>query len=224
MDKEQSPAPDFLQRIEGEADSSLHPLLEKIMNNLKLIGLIIGLVVLIAGGISGYKLYDNHRMNQASSEFADILSEQDPEVRAQALKNFSQSAPAGLSTGINLELAQALMQNKDYQQAADKFAELKSADKDLKAMAVLGQAKALQLANKYEKALALLEKNKDDIFEGYSRPLINMIAFSAEQSQNWQKALSAYQELKEKNGMGQGQDETAFFDYKIKEMQEKMAG
>jgi len=216
--------PQFMQQIESEADSTLHPLLEKILNNLKLIGLIIGGIVLIAAGISGYKLYQNHRAEQARAELGQILSVQDPGTRAEELADFATNAPSNLAAGVKLELARTLMQNKDYKQAAQEFAKLQKLDKDLLPIAVLAQAKALQLADDYAQALEVLEKYKDKIPEEYNRPLKNMLAFCAEKSQNWQKALSAYQELKSESSMVQGQGRTGFFDFKIKQMQEKTAG
>lgn len=216
--------PQFMQQIESEADSTLHPLLEKILNNLKLIGLIIGGIVLIAAGISGYKLYQNHRAEQATARLGEILSVEAPGARAEKLAEFAQNAPSNLAAGIELELARSLMQNKDYKQAAKTFADLKNMDEDLLPIAVLGQAKALQLAGDYGRALKVLEEHKGKLPKEYKRPLKNMLAFCAEKSQNWQKALAAYQELKSESSMAQGQGRTGFFDFKIKQMQEKTAG
>ncbi len=220
-DPSQSP---ILNEIESEAESTMHPLLEKILNNLKLIGTIIGAIVLLAGGISGYKMYKNHQIEQATSKLESILSRDDAAAKAEALDKFAKKAPDVLSTGVRLELARALMQNGDYRKAAKSFAQLQGKNNDLQPLAILGKAKALILADEYAKAVAFLERNKGKVPEQYQRPLSNMLAYSAEKSGNWQKALSAYQELKSQSDMFQGQGKAGFFEYKINKMQQKMAG
>ncbi|MFP4167552.1 MAG: tetratricopeptide repeat protein [Desulfonatronovibrionaceae bacterium] len=214
----------FAQQIESEADSTTNPILEKILNNLRLIGITLGGIILIAAAYSGHRLYQDHQAEQASAKLNEIQALEDPAARAENLAEFTENAPKDVAVAVQLELARALMQTQDFEAAAREFSALGNMDGDLRPIAILGRAKALQLAGKYEEAFNMLVENRDKMPEAYDRALQNMLAFAAEKSGHWDAALSAYQELKAASGMLQEQGKSGFFDYKIQQMQEKVAG
>ena len=217
---EQEKVKTIIQEIEEEVDETIHPFLEKILNNLKPIGITIAAIVLAAGLYSGYNFYHQSQQEKAANELGKILALKDNKARVGALEAFLKKTPEALKIGVQLELARVYMQNKDYKQAAQAFAKLaRVADESLKPVAVLGQVKALELNKQYGQALEILEKNKQAIPKEYSDQVAQRIAFLAEKVEDWTKALAAYEELKA-NAQGV---ETKFFDYKIQTLKKKVS-
>jgi len=212
----------LIQEIEEEVDETIHPFLEKILNNIKPIGFAIAAIVLAAGLYSGYNFYQQSRQEKATNELGKILAQKDDKAKVNALKGFLKVAPEELKISVQLELARIYIQNKDYEQAARVFGELATAqevDEHLKRVAVLGQSKALELNKQYAQALEVLEKNKEAFPKEYNEQVAQRIAFLAEKTKDWAKALAAYEELKASVQGG----ETKFFDYKIQTLKKKIS-
>ncbi|WP_457571620.1 tetratricopeptide repeat protein [Desulfovulcanus sp.] len=216
---EQEKVKNIIQEIEEEVDETIHPFLEKILNNLKPIGITIAAIVLAAGLYSGYNFYQQSQQEKAANELGNILALKDNKAKANALEVFLKKAPEPLKIGVQLELARVYMQNKDYKQAAQTFGRLQEVDEIFKPVAVLGQVKALELNKQYAQALEILEKNKQAFPKEYNDQVAQRIAFLAEKVEDWTKALAAYEELKANVQGG----ETKFFDYKIQTLKKKVS-
>ncbi|GAU07692.1 tetratricopeptide repeat protein [Desulfoplanes formicivorans] len=210
----------IIDEIEHEADQDLHPLLKKILDNLKPIGLGLGALILLVGAYSGYTTYTGIQANKLTNALGTILLEQDPAKRITSLNQFLQEHPSALSVGPLLELANTAMTSKDYTTAASAWARV--ADKtegDIHILASMGQARALSLDGKYKEALTILEAIDTVSAKDFATPLARQIAFVAEQNGDWEKALAAYQELKAAGAV----TNTAFLDMKIADIKAKMS-
>jgi predicted negative regulator of RcsB-dependent stress response len=217
---EQEQKKTIIQEIEEEVDETIHPFLEKILNNLKPIGLTIAAIVLGAGLYSGYDFYQQSQQEKAANELGNLLAIKDNKARAEKLEVFLTGAPDNLKIGVQLELARTYMDSKDYDKAAQVFARLAGVEDDsLKPVAILGQVKALEFSKQYAQALEILEKNKQDFPGEYNEQVTQRVAFLAEKVEDWTKALAAYEELK----AGAEGGETKFFDYKIQVLKKKVS-
>jgi len=213
------PHESFSDHLEQEVSEDIHPLLRKITDNLKTIGIVIGAVVLIAAGYSGFTLYKQRQVASAQSELGQILSMQDPAQAAQALDTFVSKAPTSMQQGVQLELARLAMEAEKYEQASTAWEALiqtTPADAALHTVAQFGQAKALRLSGNTEQALDILQNLRETIAEPYRQFFLTELAATAEAAQNWDTALSAYQELRTSQEPGR-QD---FLEYKITQIRQ----
>lgn len=209
----------MLDEIEQEADQDLHPLLQKILDNLKAIGMGIGAIILLVGAYSGYTTYTSIQAKKQTNALGTILLEKDPAKRIASLNRFLQEHPSALSVGPLLEVAGTAMSSKDYATAASAWARIADATQgEIQILANMGQARVLSFDGKYKEALAVLEAIDTDSAREFATPLARQIAHVAEQSGEWEKALAAYQELKTAGAV----NNTAFLDMKIADIKAKM--
>jgi glucose uptake protein GlcU len=98
--EERNATTDILKTIEQEMDSDIHPLLKKILDNIKPIGIAIGGIVVAASRhISGVTSYQESQHEKAVSELGGIMILAD---RAPAPKSFRPSpspAPRSCARG-----------------------------------------------------------------------------------------------------------------------------
>ena len=64
-----------MEELEGEVNEDLHPLLKKVEEHIKTIGLVVGLIILSAAAYSGYDYYQEKSFEQAKTKLGDILAE-----------------------------------------------------------------------------------------------------------------------------------------------------
>jgi orotidine-5'-phosphate decarboxylase len=76
----------------------------------------------------------------------------------------------------------------------------------------------LSLDEKYRESLSVLESIDTTDAKDLATPVARQVAFAAEQAQDWQKALTAYEELKSMGAV----TNTAFLDMKIADIKAKM--
>ena len=209
----------LIEEIEQEADEDLHPLLKKILDNIKPIGLGIAGVVLAVGVYSGYQSMQGSKLEDARTHLGTLLAEQDATARIEALQTFLKQAPKSLQTGIALELAKSGMEADRLDVALNAWKRLSGeSDPTLRTVAGLGQARVLSMQGKDKEALELLNGLKSKAPEGYGVILSTQIAECAERSGNAAASLAAYQDMKNE---AKGQD-TAFIDYKIAMLNKKL--
>ncbi len=189
--------PGFMEQIEQEANESLHPLLQKVVDNIKVIGLVLFLIV---AGVGGYAWYGNNqkgKMTAAREKLGQIAMEKAPEKKIAALTSFLGTSPAELQTAIRLELIKTYQAQQDYDNSLKQWEKLAtSQDKTIKTLALLGQANDNVQLKKFESALPLLQEAKTVAGKAYTTIITSQIGNVAEQAGKWQEALTAYEELK----------------------------
>ncbi len=210
----------ILDEIEQEADQALHPLLQKILDNLKPIGMGIGALILVVAAYSGYTTYAKMQVKKLNDELGTILIQEDPANRISSLNQFLADHPSNMPVGILLEVAATAMTSKDYSEAASAWSRVADASQaEIKILALLGQARSLSLDEKYTDALNVLESIDTSEAKDLATPVARQVAFAAEQAKDWQKALSAYEKLKSTGAV----TNTAFLDMKISDIKAKMS-
>lgn len=209
----------ILDEIEQEADQNLHPILQKILDNLKPIGIGIGALILVVGAYSGYTTYAKMQAKKLNDELGTILIQEDPAKRITSLNQFLTDHPSNMPVGVLLEVAATAMTSHHYSEAASAWARVADAsDNEIAILARLGQARALSLDAKYKESLAILEAIDTTEAKNLATPVARQVAFAAEQAGEWQKALAAYEELKSAGAV----TNTAFLDMKIAYIKTKM--
>jgi|GEM_PF-1956934 len=213
---------DTKQRIQEEMSSEVAPLVKAVTENIKLIGLVLGGIVLIAAGISGYKYYQQYRVDTAMDRIEAVLSLKSPQKRLQAIQDYLPQAPQRFRQGLRLDLAELCMEQERFDQAAQVWAEAaqNSRTEKIRAISGLGRAKALLRAGQSEKALALLQDLAKNAPDAFSRSLYFELAAAAESEGQWDQALKAYKQLKSKTQLGERRG--GYFQYKIARIRNKM--
>lgn len=181
-----------------EVDESLHPLLQTIVDNIKLIvGVIVGLILLV-GGYAVYDSVQDSQLAEGRAKLAELASTADPAERAAALEAFE--APGALDTAAKLELAGALSAAGEHDRAAAVWDELSDLDTaDMSLVAALGRAAELGRDGKHAEAVAALSPLRANAPEGYKALVLHRLAYEAEMAGDWQTALSCWEELKSAN-------------------------
>ncbi len=211
--------PDILDEIQQEADQDLHPFLKKILDNIKPIGMGIGAIILVVGAYSGYTTYAANQATQLNNTLGTILIQKDSQKQIASLHDFLQNHPSAMPVGTLIELANISMKSKDYTEAADAWGKVAAqTDKEIKILALMGQARALSLQEKFKEALAVLDSIDPLTSKEFATPIARQTAFAAEQAKDWKKALSSYEELKTEGAS----TNTAFLDMKIADIKTKL--
>ncbi|SDN31220.1 ChAPs (Chs5p-Arf1p-binding protein) [Desulfonauticus submarinus] len=214
--KEQGPQ--ILEQIEAEVDETVHPLLEKILNNIKPIAYTLGAIVLAVGIYSGVKYYQTQTLQKAKNELGVILVSS--KNKAQDLENFLNKAPDRLKPAVYIELAKIYVAQKQEQKALNVFKKLENMDVDIYPICILTEVNLLIDKDKYKTAYQLLKSAEDKIPSDYKKEVLYKKAFLAEKTRDLKNAYAFYQELKT---LSQGED-TTYLDYKLKKIEEEMQG
>lgn len=203
------------QRLQDEISSEVAPAVRAVTENIKLIGLVVGAIVLIAAGISGYKYYRQYTLETGQERIESILSMESPDKRMQAIEDYLPKAPQRFRHGLRLELADLALKRERYEKAAEVWAETaqKSQKEEIRTIARLGRAKALLRTGASEKALALLQDLASNAPEAFQRTIYLELASAAESEGEWDQALAAYKQLKSQTELGG--ERGSYFQYKI---------
>lgn len=199
----------FLDRIMSEADDSAHPFLEKIQENIKLIGIVVAAVILFFSAYSLNSFWQERKVSQANLKIESIMSQEDPEIRLSMLQEYLPQAPSRVKGAILLETARTSMNMEDYSRAADAFNQLADLDRDMRPIAILGSAKAYELKGNNQQAVNTL-KNAS-LPDEFKVQYLTLLSFNAEKAGDNSLALDAYKQLLEE---AQGAD-VGFIEYKI---------
>lgn len=206
---------DILSTIEQEMDSDIHPLLKKILDNIKPIGITIGGIVVAVAVYSGVTTYQESQHEKAVSELGMIMTMADQTARIEKLEAFTQSGPKELRSAAHLELARIYMDQNDYEKAAGAWRALGQSP-DIRTIAGLGEAKALIFKGEHAKAVEILSGLKKDASQEFLPAVSANLAFAAEKAGQIDLAISEYEDLKSKEGGNE-----AFLDYKIGTLKSK---
>lgn len=211
--------PEFIQEIESEADQDMHPVLKYIIENIIIIGIGVGLIVLSVASYSGFKYYQTNKAQKLQTKLESIIAQGNATAQVAQLEQFIASGAGNLKTQAMLSLAGQQMNLKDYEKAAQTWSELiTSKNREVTIIASIGQAKSLILAGKPAQAIPVLEKIRETAGDTYKMSIMSDIALAAESAQNWEKALEVYQEIKDSE-MGV---DPSFVEYKLSELRSKI--
>jgi len=210
-------------RIQEEMDESFHPLYRKLREHLREIGIVLGAIILVAASITGYQYYQEYSIQTTKQEFEKIITSTQGENKIQRLDKLLSTAPSSLRQAILMELSKISMKQEKYSQAADYWKQLaKSTSKsNLEVIAKLGEAKALNLQDKNNRAMQILQQLSLNAPKTFQQSIKFELARVAEEEQKWQKALSAYQEMA--SGSKFGGDRQQYIQYKISEIKQKLS-
>jgi len=202
-----------------EVPEELHPLLQKFVDNLKIIGLAVGLIL---AGVGGYALFDyfkTAKLEEAREALVAAATQKSGSERIQALEELATDAPDALRASVLLELARALTENKEFAKAVSVWEDLADAtDDNFQIIAKLGQASSLSGDGRHTEALDMLKGLKTTAPKSYTPHIIRQIAVEAEMAGDLAGAMAAYQELKALDTKGN----QVFLDYKIKQFQTRL--
>jgi hypothetical protein len=207
--EEREQTTDILKTIEQEMDSDIHPLLKKILDNIKPIGFAIGGIVTAVAVYAGVTSYQEAQHEKAVSELGSIMVLADQTARAEKLQGFVQSGSKELRPAAQLELARIFMDQNDYEKAAEAWRSV-GQNADIRVIAGLGEAKALILSGEPAKAVEILSVLKKDASQEFAPAISANLAFAAEKAGQIDLAISEYEALKSKESGNE-----AFLDYKI---------
>jgi predicted negative regulator of RcsB-dependent stress response len=206
---------DILSTLEQEMDSDIHPVLKKILDNLKPIALAVGGIVAAVAVYTGVNSYQESQYEKGVSELGTIMITDDLAQRAEKLEAFVQSGPKGLRTAAQLELARIHMEKNEFEKAAGAWRSV-SQNADTRVIAGLGEAKALILGGEPAKAVEILDALRKDASEEFAAAISSNLAFAAEQAGQIDLAIAEYEALKTKESGNE-----AFLDYKISSLKSK---
>jgi predicted negative regulator of RcsB-dependent stress response len=185
--------------LSEEFVETLHPVLQWIVNNAKMLA--IGVVVVL-GLMAAYGLYENMQAKTAADKanaLGQIVMQKPSKEKVAALEAFAKDAPAVLQTAVLFEMAQAMQEAKEYKRASEIWEQIAAkGDKSVAPVAAFGRAQTLAMAGEPAKGLAVLEEYKSAAPKPYSNILLQRIAQLAEQSGDKTKAVAAYKELLDK--------------------------
>jgi len=191
-------------------------------DNIKVIGLVLAVIIVVAAVFSGYTYYKTQTLRNAKQQVDQIMSENSGQERIEALESFVPQAPKTMQTALHLQLAKLCMQEEDFERAAShwEYIEKNAADQDLQTIAALGRATAFAAMKKTQEALKLLQKTVENAPKRYHRTLNMKLATIAENAGQWKLALSAYQNLTDMTALTAQRDE--FIQHKIQTIQDKI--
>ncbi len=188
--------PTLLQKMSSEVAPEVSPLLRGLLNNARLIGIVLALCVLGAAAYGGWRWHSSKSIADAQTELGRILVMSVPADRAEALKAFRGKAPEGLQTAVNLALAQVSIENKDYATAISAWDVVaKDPQSSFHATALIGKAEALALQGKDADALAVLDTLKNSADKNIKTLVDSQIVDLAEKTGDYTKALAACDSL-----------------------------
>ncbi|MGE4296561.1 MAG: tetratricopeptide repeat protein [Desulfovibrionaceae bacterium] len=196
-----------------EVSEEFSPFIKKAMENLKAIIAGVVLLLVVTGGYGIYKSVTAKNLAKAVNDLGLIMVQEDGADKIAALDGFLATAPAGLKGGVLLEIARVSEAAKDYDRAVKAWRDVAAMGVDtLTPVAKLGEAAALAAAGKPAEALPLLESLKASAPKSYTSSVLEKIAAVAEASGDLQKAVAAFEELKNADA---DQANKSYYDGKI---------
>ncbi len=174
----------------------LHPILRFAGKNWKPIAAGLGAVIIVIAGTAVYESMKKSSMAKTQDEVAKAVAIEQDADRMAALEKILASGPGGAKPGVLLAVAKTATDSKDFVKAAAAWGDLAAeSDKDLRALALLGQAAALSQTGDNAKALEILDKLQSDAPKAFEMLVIRQLAVTAEAAGDNQKAIAGYERL-----------------------------
>ncbi|WP_027722291.1 tetratricopeptide repeat protein [Maridesulfovibrio zosterae] len=217
MEENKDTTQDILNQVHESTPDSIHPLLDYLLENGKIITAGIVVIILIAAGFSGMKYMNQQKQLKAQSELGAILIKYSGAKQADALSTFAKTVPADMKPAVQLALAKAWMDSAEYGKAESVWADIATENAEMTPVAEMGKAKCKMLAGKPAEAAKILQNLINSAGPAYAASINRMLAEAAEKSGNTQMAIQAYQAL-----MTSNPNERMYFESKIKELKAKL--
>ncbi len=210
------------ERIQEEMSEEASPLVQAITDNIKLISVVLGGIVLLVAFITGNHYYQQYAAAEAEERMEEVLDIRDPAQRIQAIQEYLPQAPHRFQQGLRMDLAETYMRLEEYGEAAETWEEIEqnSQTRHMRTIAGLGRAKALRMDDRTGEAVALLQHLRDEAPEELQRDVAFELAAAAEEREKWDLAISAYKQLRDRV---EGEEQREYFyKYKISQLQDKL--
>ena len=186
----------------GDVPESLHPLLQFLANNVKLLS-VLGIVLVAAlAGMYVYETQKARSLVEAENELGLILVQEAGEKKIQALDEFIANGNSRLKENAQLALIETCLDVGEYERAASLWQEVSANTKS--AMGVvdkLGAMQALRRAGKEKEALDGLVALRAEAPKSYALLLDWEIGVLAESAGEYETAITAYQGMIEAGAM-----------------------
>jgi predicted negative regulator of RcsB-dependent stress response len=217
-----NPAQPEAPPLASEINEQVSPLLKKLTENLKQIGLIFGAIILVAAVITGYRYYRMKTLENAQAKWGHILIQDEPEQRITNLQAFLPEAPNALQPAIRLQIASQALKHGDYDLAAASWKTIAAnhPDQELETIARIGLAEALHLQGQTGQALDILKQLQQKAPEAFKQNILYALAAMAESNRDWAASVQAYEQLKSESDVTGTNSE--YIDHKITQLQQKI--
>jgi len=174
----------------------LHPILKYVGKNWKPIAGGVAAILIIIGGLAIYESSTKASIAKVQAEVGTVLSTKDGADRLAGLEKILADGPGAAKDGVLLEIAKTAVEQKDFAKAAEAWKELAaSTSKDMRAVALLGEASALSQSGDNAKALEVLDKVQAEAPKTFEMLVVRQTAVTAEAAGNFEKALQSYERL-----------------------------
>ncbi|WP_432737038.1 tetratricopeptide repeat protein [Maridesulfovibrio sp. FT414] len=217
MEENKNTTQDILNQVHEATPDTLHPILDYLLKNGKMIVAGVSAIIIIAAGVSGVKYMNNQKQIKAQSELGAILIKYSGAKQAEELAAFIKDAPAEMKPAVQLALAKAWMDAGDYAKAEAAWSAVTADAREMAPIAELGKAKCAMLSGNPADAVKILQTLKNGGAETYASTINRMLGEAAEQSGNIQLAIQAYQGL-----MTSNPNESLYLEGKIKELKARL--
>lgn len=187
----------ILNELQSEVSTEAAPLLQFILKHAGLIMTTLGLFALLLAGTASYRWYMARATTQAQTQLANLTMLPEGQAKFAALEQFAQTAPEQVRLAAALELANAAVNVKNYDKAAEAFATLHSIDAGhpLGDIAAFNEAQTLMRTGKFDAALSVLETLYNTVSEENRTLVNNLLAESAQAAGKTERAITAYDQL-----------------------------
>lgn len=181
----------LLGSLQGEVGTEAAPMLQFVLDHVRTIATVVGLLVLVVVIAGGWRWYARHSFQAAQGDLGRILVTTQGADRLAALEAFVAGAPSSVRNAVLLEEAAVAMELGDNDRAAKAYAGLAGDEGGIGIVAALSQAGALLVSGKAEEALVVLDRAEAAAPE-VSRNLVRMqVAVAAEAAGKLDRALVA---------------------------------
>lgn len=190
----QGPAdsPNLFGSLQTEVAVEAAPVLQFIVDNIRVIAAVLAALVLATIGTGGYRWYAAKTLQEAQGELGMIIVTKAGKERLDALDAFVTRAPASMRNAALLEVARVAMEQKDTARATAAFARLAAEDTGATGMmATLARADVLVSEGKSAEALPDLDRLENTVPEPVRNVVRSAIVRAAEGAGNIERALAA---------------------------------
>lgn len=205
--------------LEVEVGSESRHLFHKLTDYWQIIVVALSAILLLAASYGGYRAYHDRKLTRAENELSQAVLENRNAQLVAVLDSMQTSMPKALLPRYWLESAKAAQDLEDWARALDFWKKLADNGSDnWRLLGALGHSATLLHLDKPQEALAELEILRGQTPESLMPTVLQRLGEAAEMTGDWERALSAYEELK----VRQGGSQPGFLDFKMNEVRERM--
>lgn len=211
-----NPTNDFMEQVQESVPDSIHPLLNFLLENGKVIITAIVAIIIIASGYAFIQHSNQKSLEQAQNKLGTIMLQTNGADQIKALTDFQSEAPSELDAALDLSLAKAYMDASQFDKAAEAWKKVATKNDAFASIAALGQAKSLILGDKPEEAITILQKLQSEKGETYKATTSRLLASAAVMAGKNDLAIQAYQSL-----MSDNPTERSYYESRVAELKAK---